>query len=431
MMCECSYLSEVVPANIPTISENKAGVVYGPLKDFPGEPQLILMWLKPSQAMIYNEVLGCCKWSDSMDSMALGRPACAVIPTTLNKSPFGMSLGCTGMRTFTEVSDDHILATLNCNEIDSFLTNLQTTLSANKEIRKWGTVPQFDFEVKDHIDISENLNLLELERAAKTAGARFYYLMGDLVKLNQSLIQFGLDFLSEKGYTMSQPPYMINRKAMEGAVILDDFEDVIYKIEVLDLYLICTSEHAMVSMYADEILDGNSQPSRYAAISPCFRKEAGAHGKDQKGIFRVHQFEKVEQFAFSKPEDSWKLQLDMLENTKEFYQKLGIPYRVIVLSSGDMGKVSAKTFDIEAWMAGQNTYREIGSISNCLDYQARRLKIRFRDKTNEETRYVHTLNATLVAIERTMVAIMENFQTKDGHIKIPNILQKYMGKKII
>ena len=303
--------------------------------------------------------------------------------------------------------------------------------SANKEIRKWGTIPQFDFEVKDHIDISENLNLLELERAAKTAGARFYYLKDDLVKLNQALIQFGLDFLSEKGYTMFQPPYMINRKSMEGAVILDDFEDVIYKIEDQDLYLIGTSEHAMVSMYADEILDGNSLPSRYAAISPCFRKEAGAHGKDQKGIFRVHQFEKIEQFVFSKPEDSWKEHEKMIGVTEEFFQKLEIPHRVVLLSSGDMGKISAKTYDLEVWMAGQNAYREVVSCSNCLDYQSRRLKIRFRDKTNEETQYAHTLNSTLVATERTMVAIIENFQTKDGHVNIPNVLQKYMGKKII
>ena len=303
--------------------------------------------------------------------------------------------------------------------------------SANKEIRKWGTVPQFNFEVKDHIDISENLNLLELERAAKTAGARFYYLMGDLVKLNQSLIQFGLDFLSEKGYTMSQPPYMINRKAMEGAVILDDFEDVIYKIEDQDLYLIGTSEHAMVSMFADEILDGNSLPARYSAISPCFRKEAGAHGKDQKGIFRVHQFEKIEQFVFSKPEDSWNEHENMIAITEEFFQKLEIPHKVVLLSSGDMGKISAKTYDLEVWMAGQNAYREVVSCSNCLDYQSRRLKIRFRDKTNEDTKYIHTLNSTLVATERTMVAILENLQTKDGHVNIPNVLQKYMGKKTI
>jgi len=304
-------------------------------------------------------------------------------------------------------------------------------ISANKEIRKWGTIPQFDFEVKDHIDISESLNLLELERAAKTAGARFYYLKGDLVKLNQALIQFGLDFLSEKGYTMFQPPYMINRKSMEGAVILDDFEDVIYKIEGQDLYLIGTSEHAMVSMYSDEILDGNSLPTRCAAISPCFRKEAGAHGKDQKGIFRVHQFEKIEQVVFSKPEDSWNEHENMIAITEEFFQKLEIPHRVVLLSSGDMGKISAKTYDLEVWIASQNAYREAVSCSNCLDYQSRRLKIRFRDKTNEDTQHIHTLNSTLVATERTMVAIMENFQTKDGHINIPNALQKYMGKKTI
>ena len=303
--------------------------------------------------------------------------------------------------------------------------------SANKEIRKWGAAPQFDFEVKDHIDISESLNLLELERAAKTAGARFYYLKGDLVMLNQALIQFGLDFLSEKGYTMFQPPYMINRKSMEGAVILDDFEDVIYKVEDQDLYLIGTSEHAMVSMYADEILDGNSLPVRCAAISPCFRKEAGAHGKDQKGIFRVHQFEKIEQFVFAKPEDSWKEHENMIAITEEFFQKLEIPHKVVLLSSGDMGKISAKTYDLEVWMAGQNAYREVASCSNCLDYQSRRLKIRFRDKTNEDTQYIHTLNSTLVATERTMVAILENLQTKDGHVNIPNVLQKYMGKKII
>ena len=304
-------------------------------------------------------------------------------------------------------------------------------VSASKETRKWGSVPKFGFEVKDHIDLSESLNLLELERAAKTAGARFYYLKGDLVKLNQSLIQFGLDFLSEKGYTMFQPPYMINRKSMQGAVILDDFEDVIYKIDGQDLYLIGTSEHAMVSMHGNEILDGNLLPTRYASISPCFRKEAGAHGKDQKGIFRVHQFEKIEQFVFSKPEDSSNEHEKMIAITEEFFQKLEIPHRIVLLASGDMGKISAKTYDLEAWMAGQNAYREVASCSNCLDYQSRRLKIRFRDKTNEDTQYAHTLNSTLVATERTMVAIIENFQTKDGHINIPNALQKYMGKKTI
>ncbi|WP_316507144.1 serine--tRNA ligase [Nitrosopumilus sp.] len=298
--------------------------------------------------------------------------------------------------------------------------------SANKEIRKWGNIPNFDFAINDHIKISEDLDLVDLERAAKVAGARFYYLKNDLVRLNQSLIHYGLDFLSKKGYSLVQPPDMINRSSMEGAVIADDFEEVIYKIEDEDLYMIGTSEHAMAAMHSKEIMDGKELPIRYAGVSPCFRKEAGAHGRDQKGIFRVHQFDKIEQFVFSKPEDSWKEHEKMLSVTEEFYQKLEIPHRVMLLSTGDMGKVSAKTYDIEAWMSGQSAYREIVSCSNCLDYQARRLKIRFRDKTNEDTRYLHTLNSTLVATTRVLVAIMENFQTKDGHIRIPEVLQSYM-----
>lgn len=301
--------------------------------------------------------------------------------------------------------------------------------NANQEVRKWGSIPNFDFKINDHIDISENLDLVDLERAAKVAGARFYYLKNDLVRLNQALIHYGLDFLSKKEYSLVQPPYMINRESMEGAVIADDFEEVIYKIEGEDLYMIGTSEHAMAAMRAKEIIEGKDLPLRYAGVSPCFRKEAGAHGRDQKGIFRVHQFDKIEQFVFSRPEESWKEHERMLSVAEEFYQNLEIPHRVMLLSTGDMGKVSAKTYDIEAWMAGQSAYREIVSCSNCLDYQARRLKIRFRDKTNEDTQYVHTLNSTLIATTRVLVSIMENFQTKDGHIRIPSVLQSYMGNQ--
>ena len=301
--------------------------------------------------------------------------------------------------------------------------------SANKEIRKWGKIPDFDFKIKDHIEISENLDLVDLERAAKVAGARFYYLKNDLVRLNQSLIHYGLDFLAKKEYSLVQPPYMINRKSMEGAVIADDFEDVIYKVEDEDLFMIGTSEHAMAAMHSKEIIEGKDLPLRYAGVSPCFRKEAGAHGRDQKGIFRVHQFDKIEQFVFSRPEDSWKEHEKMLGIVEEFYQELEIPHKVMLLSSGDMGKISAKTYDVEGWMAGQNAYREIVSCSNCLDFQARRLKIRFRDKTNEDTQYLHTLNSTLIATTRVLVSIMENFQTKDGHIRIPTVLQSYMGNQ--
>jgi seryl-tRNA synthetase len=290
-----------------------------------------------------------------------------------------------------------------------------------KEINK-----NLRFKPRDHVDISTKLGLIDLERAAKISGARFYFLKNQMVMMNQALIHFALKFLSEKGYTLAQPPYMIRRGAMEGAVILEDFEDVIYKIEKDDLYLIGTSEHAIASMHMDEILDGKRLPIRYAGISPCFRKEAGAHGKDMKGIFRVHQFEKVEQFVYSRPECSGEQHDNMLTITEEFYEKLGIPYRVVLLCSAELGKVSEKTYDIEAWMPGQNAYREIGSCSNCTDYQSRRLRIRFRDKTSEQTRFVHTLNSTLVATERTMVTIIENYQTINGTVEVPDALQKYM-----
>ena len=303
--------------------------------------------------------------------------------------------------------------------------------SFNKQVRTWGEIPKFDFEVKDHIDLGLELDIVDIERASKTAGARFYYLKDGLVKLGQSLTAFALDFVSSKNYNLIQPPYMINRQSMEGAVIADDFEDVIYKVQDEDLFLIGTSEHAIASMYYDEILEGSKIPLRYASISPCFRREAGAHGKDQKGIFRVHQFEKIEQFIFCRPEESWEEHEKMIKNTEDFYQQLELPYSLMLLSSGDMGKVSAKTYDIEAWMAGQNAYREIVSCSNCIDYQSRRLKIRFREKSYEDTKYIHTLNSTLVAIERTMVAILENNQTKDGHVEIPKVLQKYFGDNMI
>jgi seryl-tRNA synthetase len=283
--------------------------------------------------------------------------------------------------------------------------------------------------LKNHIELSNELDLLDLERAGKIAGSRFYFLKNDLVKLGLALTNFAIDYLMEREYTVIQPPYMIKKEAMEGAVILSDFEETIYKIENEDLYMIGTSEHPIASMHMNEILDGKRLPLRYAGISPCFRKEAGAHGKDMKGIFRVHQFEKVEQFVFVNPDESWKEHERLLKTTEKFYEILEIPFRTIVLCSGDLGKVSAKTYDIEAWFPVQNAYREICSCSNCTDYQSRNLKIRFRNNPNEETNLVHTLNSTLIAIQRTLVAIMENYQTAEGTIKIPTVLQKYMNNK--
>jgi seryl-tRNA synthetase len=297
----------------------------------------------------------------------------------------------------------------------------------NVIVRQNGSVKKLNFKPKDHIELATTLDLVDLGRAAKVSGARFYFLKNELVKMNQALVNFALDFLSERSYTLIQPPYMIRKEPMAGAVILNDFNDVIYKIEEHDLYMIGTSEHAIASMHMQEILEGKKLPIRYSGFSSCFRKEAGAHGKDMKGIFRVHQFEKVEQFVYCRPEESWTEHERMLALSEEFFKQLGIPYRVLLLCSGDTGKISAKTYDIEAWMAGQDAYREIVSCSNCLDYQARRLGIRFRDRTNEETRLVHTLNSTLVATERTIVAILENFQTPQGSVEVPKVLQKYMG----
>jgi seryl-tRNA synthetase len=320
------------------------------------------------------------------------------------------------------------------NELMMTLPNLlDETVPVGKDeqnnviVSQNGSILRPNFSPKDHIELATGLDLVDLNRAAKVSGARFYFLKNELVKLNQALINYALDFLSEHNYTLIQPPYMIRKEPMVGSVILNDFEDVIYKIEEEDLYMIGTSEHAIASMHMNEIFEGIKLPIRYAGFSSCFRKEAGAHGRDMKGIFRVHQFEKVEQFIYCRPDESWKEHERMLALSEEFFRHLGIPYRVVLLCSGDTGKISAKTYDIEGWMAGQNAYREIVSCSNCLDYQARRLGIRFRDKTNEETRLVHTLNSTLVATERTMVAILENFQTSGGSVIIPKVLQKYMG----
>jgi seryl-tRNA synthetase len=323
-------------------------------------------------------------------------------------------------------NDNKIIKIFNKNRS---LNNLNIDYNDKKNIQESKDKNYSDQHIKSHIEISNKLDILDLERAGKIAGARFFFLKNDLVKLGLALTNFAIDYLMEREYTVVQPPYMIKKEAMEGAVILSDFEETIYKIENEDLYMIGTSEHPLASMHMNEILDGKKLPLRYAGISPCFRKEAGAHGKDMKGIFRVHQFEKVEQFVFVDPEESWKEHEKLLTTTEKFYETLEIPFRTIVLCSGDLGKVSAKTYDIEAWFPAQNAYREICSCSNCTDYQSRSLKIRFRNNPNEETSLVHTLNSTLVAIQRTLVAIIENYQTTKGTIKIPSVLQKYMNNK--
>jgi len=292
-------------------------------------------------------------------------------------------------------------------------------------IRTWGEKPDFGFQPKDHIDLLTALGMVDVERGAKVAGARFFFLKGDAVKLEHAIMQYALGFLRSRGYTAVEPPFMLNRAAYEGVVNLEDFGPVIYKIEGEDLHLIATSEHPLVSMHMDEILDASKLPIRYCGISPCFRVEAGAHGKDTKGIFRVHQFYKVEQVVFGKPEESWKIHEELIANAEAIYQAFGLPYRVVALCSGDTGFMSAKTYDLEAWLPGQGKYREMGSASNITDFQSRRLKIRYREKQSDPTVLVHTLNSTAV-VTRTLVAMVENFQQKDGSVKIPKALSPYM-----
>ena len=298
----------------------------------------------------------------------------------------------------------------------------------NVQIRSWEVIPKFDFAVKNHIDLGLNLDIIDIERAGKVSGSRFFYLKKAGVLLDMALISFALEEIVKKGYAPVEPPYLMRRDAYEGVTALSDFEDVLYKIENEDLYLIATSEHPMAAMFKDEVLKEEELPLKLAGISACFRKEAGAHGKDTRGIFRTHQFNKIEQFVFCTPEESWKLHEELIHNAEELVQKLGLPYRVVNVCTGDIGTVAAKKYDIEAWMPAQNAYREIVSCSNCTDYQARRLNIRYREKEGAPTKgFVHTLNSTAIATGRTIVAILENFQQEDGSIVVPKVLRKYMG----
>ncbi len=303
----------------------------------------------------------------------------------------------------------------------------------NVQVRSWGEIPKFSFPIKDHINLGLSLDIMDIERAGKIAGARFFYLKREGVFLDMALMNFALEEMVKKGYTPIEPPFLMRREPYEGVVAISDFEDVLYKIEKEDLYLIATSEHPMAAMFMNEVLKAEDLPLKLVGVSANFRKEAGAHGKDTRGIFRTHQFNKIEQFIFCKPEDSWKMHEELIQNAEELVQKLGLPYRVVNDCTGDIGTVAAKKYDIEAWMPAQNAFREIISCSNCTDYQARRLNIKYREKEGEPPKgYVHTLNSTAIATGRTIVAILENYQQKDGSAGVPEVLRKYMGgiKKI-
>jgi seryl-tRNA synthetase len=299
--------------------------------------------------------------------------------------------------------------------------------SDNVEVRRWGKPPKFDFTPKSHNELAENLGIIDFERAAKVSGSGFFYLKGNLVRLDMALQGFAIDFLTKKGYAAIWPPLMIRREPYEGVTDLGDFESVMYKIDNDDLYLIATAEHPMGAMFMNEVFEKKDLPMRLVGISPCFRKEIGSHGKYTKGLFRVHNFTKVEQFIFCLPEDSWKYHEELQKNSQEMYQQLGLHCRVVNICTGEIGSIAAKKYDIEAWMA-DGVFREVGSNSNCTDYQARRLNIKYREKEGSPPAgFVHTLNNTAIATSRTMIAIIEQYQQRDGSVKVPDVLQPYMS----
>jgi seryl-tRNA synthetase len=315
----------------------------------------------------------------------------------------------------------------------SNLVHKNAPVGAEKDFKVIETVGEprdFNAEaikIKDHVELGEGLKLIDLERGAKVSGSRFYYLVGDGALLELALVNFAIDIAQNHGFTPIIPPALVKPVAMEGTGILGQAAENVYRVELDDMYLVGTSEVPLAAMHMDEILNNKELPIKYAGYSPCYRREAGSHGKDTRGIFRVHWFDKVEMFVFSNIEDADKIHTELLEIEKEILTKLELPFRVIDVATGDLGSSAARKFDCEAWIPSSNEYRELTSTSNCTEFQARRLKIRTRagDKTN----YVATLNGTLLAVTRTIVALLENHQQKDGSVRIPESLRTYLKNR--
>ena len=309
----------------------------------------------------------------------------------------------------------------------------------NEILRKWGKPPKFDFKVRDHLEIGELLDIIDVKRAGKASGSRFGYFKGDAARLEFALVQFALKTLTKEGFIPIIPPVLIKKKAMQGMGYLEHGgEEDMYVLDKDKLVLVGTSEQSIGPMHMNEVLDVKKLPLRYMGFSSCFRREAGSYGKDTRGILRVHQFDKVEMFSFTKPEDSDKEHEFFLGLEEKIYQALKIPYQVVKMCTGDLGMPAARKYDLEAWMPGQEQslskekrgrYREITSTSNTTDFQARRLNIKYQE--GQKTAYVHMLNGTALAIGRVIIAILENYQQKDGSVKVPQVLQSYIGKEMI
>jgi seryl-tRNA synthetase len=309
---------------------------------------------------------------------------------------------------------------------------ISDTEDDNVVVRTYGEIPEHDFELLNHVDLIKKIDGADLETAASIAGARFYYLKRDILHLNLALIQFALEELETEGYIPMQTPFFVKGEVAAETSELGEFYETLYKVENEDMYLIATAEQTLAALHRNEIISPDDLPLRYCALSTCFRKEAGSHGKDTLGIFRVHQFEKIEQFIYSAPEDSRNQHNHLMEVTERIYQKLGLPYQIIAIVSSALNDNAAIKYDLEAWFPGSGAFRELVSCTNCKDYQARKTKTRMGRAGSGDAQTLHTLNSTAIATERTMCCILENYQQADGSVKVPEVLVPYMnGKKVI
>ena len=299
--------------------------------------------------------------------------------------------------------------------------------SGNTVHSVYGDKPIFEFEPRTHNELIEMNKWVDLKRAAKISGSRFFFLKGDLARLELALQNYTVDFLQQRGFTFVQPPVMMNRKAYEGVTDLGDFETVMYGVEPDNYYMIATSEHPLTAMYMEETIPEGQLPLKIVGVSPCFRREVGSHGQSDLGIWRVHQFTKIEQIVITRPEESWQMHEELLQNCIDLWNDLQIHYEVVNICTGDMGTVAARKYDLEAWIPGAGQYKEIVSCSNCTDYQANRLQIKYGQPGHANQPIVHTLNSTAVATSRALVAIMEQNQLADGRVRIPQPLVNYMG----
>ena len=329
---------------------------------------------------------------------------------------------------YLELRDDYRYKVGNVIDED---VPISDTEDDNVIVRKVGDLPEFDFEALNHVDLIEKIDGADIETAASIAGARFYYLKRDILHLNLALIQFALSELEAEGYIPMQTPFFVKGEVAAETSELGEFEETLYKVENEDLYLIATAEQTLAALHRDEIINPDDLPLRYCALSTCFRKEAGSHGKDTLGIFRVHQFEKIEQFIFSSPEESKNEHNRLLEVTENIYKKLGLPYQIVAIVSSALNDNAAIKYDLEAWFPGSKTYRELVSCTNCGDYQARKTKTRVGRAGSGDAQILHTLNSTAIATERTMCCILENYQQADGSVKVPEVLVPFMGGKTV